>query len=272
MTPAGIRATSTAAPWRPARLGHWGLIARLRQQRHRISPLLRCVAFDAKLCKLDWLHVMDLGVACDWLGQFFVFLVPKYPGASIDARISALWRHIQALYAMYPPRARLDNFTRKMLSWDRASYKLRTYGSETHSLIPIGRHLAQQQLSDADGVEHTVKQAMLELSACYDALSSRAAPGALAEHSRRFCGLHVALETHVPDIFYVKPKMHQMQELCEMVENAEPAKHWDFREEEFGGSVVALGKRHGGQNTPGATGKQTLDRFCARHQVPDLSP
>eukprot|EP00974_Lingulodinium_polyedra_P099589 9645681-Lingulodinium_polyedra.AAC.1 len=46
--------------------------------------------------------------------------------------------------------------------------------------------------------------------------------------------------------------------------------HATYREEEFGGSVAALGRRLGGHNTATSVGMQTLLKFCARHKLPDI--
>ena len=108
------------------------------------------------------------------------------------------------------------------------------------------------------------------LSACYQSLARNAAEGELATNCRKFCLLAVALEEACPGEFGVKPKLHLFQELCEMELPTQPAKTWTFRDEEHGGSVVAMGRRLGGANTPHSLGMQTLLKFCARHRVPDM--
>ena len=170
---------------------------------------------------------------------------------------------------MYPPRFnKLDNLTSNMLSPNARSPKLRCYGSEANGLVPVARHLAEELLVGDDVMAGTIKQATLNLCACYDALSSRAPADQLSDNCRKFCTLWVALEEHEPEIFRIKPKMHLMQELCEMEPNSRPSLHWTYRDEEFGGTVAALGRRLGGPNTAASVGVQTLLKFCALHKVP----
>ena len=122
-------------------------------------------------------------------------------------------------------------------------------------------------------VQATVLHATRELSHCYRCLSSTTLfrRDLLAQHSRRFCTLWVALEGLVGGIFRVKPKMHLFQELCEMEFPTSPTYTWTYRDEDFGGSCVALGRRRGGHKGAGTLGRQVLRKFCGRHRLPDLS-
>lgn len=266
IVPDGIRETGPNAPWRRDRLDHWGFLARLRQHGLQASPLFSAPGFRVPIIRLDWLHVMDLGVCADWLGQLFRFLLPKFDGRNDKARIAGLWRRIQALYVVYPPFAKLDNLTLNMLSPNAPAAKLRCYGSESRGLIPVAQHLAEEMLNPADPVEQTVRKATADLAGCCRAASVGAPT---ADCSRRFATLWVALERHLPETFRIKPKLHFMQELLEM-EDGRPMAHSTYREEEFGGSVAALGRRLGGHNTAASVGTQTLLRFCARHKVPRI--
>ena len=118
-----------------------------------------------------------------------------------------------------------------------------------------------------DPVDEAVRQATFELAACYRAVE-RSQP--MATFSRRFATLWVALEDQDPAHFHIKPKLHLFQELCEMEPQGRPVTHATYREEEFGGSVAALGRRLGGHNTPSSVGVQTLLKFRARHQLPAI--
>ena len=264
VVPTGIRDTGAGAQWRQDRLDHWSFIARLNAQGLDHSPLFSAPGFRLPIVRLDWLHVMDLGVCADWLGQFFRFVLRKFDGQTDATRIAALWHQVQHLYTVYPPFAKLDNLTLNMLSPAARAPKLRCYGSESRGLIPVARHLAEELLDQADPLEQAVHQATIELALCCRA----AATGAhTAAHSRRFAGLYAALENRAPESFRIKPKLHFMQELCEM-EDGRPMTHSTYREEEFGGSVAALGRRLGGHNTAASVGTHTLLKFCARHKVP----
>ena len=76
-----------------------------------LSPLFQAPYFRVQVCRLDWLHIVDLGVCCDWLGQLMVFLLPLYPGTNQEARLRGLWHHIQETYIAHPPKAKLDQMT-----------------------------------------------------------------------------------------------------------------------------------------------------------------
>ena len=265
--PAGIRDTGSAAPWRQDRLDHWGIIARMRQKNLTVSPLFQAPGVRAEILRIDWLHVADLGVAADWLGQLFVYLLGKFGGSAV-AGCASLWRRIQELYVRYPPFAKLDTLTVQMLRVSGPP-KLRCYGSECRGLIPIARHLAEEMLATNNELELTIQQATFQLHSCYATVSTDGA--ALAEHSRKFCTLWVSLEQVMPGSFHVKPKMHLFQEMCELqAPGARPLLHSTYREEEFGGSVAALGRRRGGAAGAGALGNQTLLKFCALHKVPEI--
>ena len=112
---------------------------------------------------------------------------------------------------------KLDDLTGSML-WAKRQRapKLKATAAECRGLIPIAAHLAETLLTDPDSTGLAVKQATRELHACYQCLAPGPCSGSLADHSRRFCSIWVAVADKQPDIFRVKPKMHLFQELCEM--------------------------------------------------------
>ena len=214
VTPAGIRDTTSAAPWRSERLGHWDLVARMRSQGITPTPLFNAPGVRSSIFRLDWLHVADVGVSADWLGGLFTFLAEhKFPGRSFAAKLSGLWQRIQQLYRVHPPAARLDQLTYKMLNRGSPSPKLRCHGMEVRCLIPVAKDLSQEYLREGDLVEQAIGQGTLELSACYDCLSRSAPGGELATRSRKFAALLVSLEVHLPGVFRVKSKLHFFQDV-----------------------------------------------------------
>ena len=138
----------------------------------------------------------------------------------------------------------------------------------------MASHLAEELLSDVEPREQAIRQATLELHACYKAASADVPDhvhvAALEEHCRKFCTLWVALETVDPRSFRIKPKMHFFQEMCEMSPGTSPLAHATYREEELGGSIVAIGRRLGGHISPVSVGMQTLLKFCAGHKLPSI--
>ena len=164
----------------------------------------------------------------------------------------------------------LDNLSVAMLHAKKAKApKLKAQGAECRGLIPICSHLAKEMLDLNDPLEATIAQAMIELEGCYKCLSRSALGDDLASHSLRFATLLVTLEAR-HCLFRVKPKLHLFQELCEMQGAIEPAAHWTYRDEDFGGSIVAMAKSLGGFNSASATGKRVLVKLRARYSVPEF--
>ena len=67
-TPTTMRQTGSDAPWRAGRLDHWAVLARIAEKGLPISPLFQAPGVRVDVCKVDWLHVVDLGVGPDWIG------------------------------------------------------------------------------------------------------------------------------------------------------------------------------------------------------------
>ena len=70
-----------------------------------MCPLFQVPFASGELLKLDWLHVVDLGVAADFIGGLIWYLVThkKVPGAARKARMLALHRNLMAFYERQPP-------------------------------------------------------------------------------------------------------------------------------------------------------------------------
>ena len=57
-------------------------------------------------------------------------------------------------------------------------------------------------------------------------------------------------------LYRLKPKLHLFLHLC--LDGGEPAKHWCYRDEGVGGTVVRIAHRRGGMHSPSATSEQVL--------------
>ena len=237
-----IRNTSTSAPWRRDRLDHWSCTDRLRDQGRSVSPLFLAPGVSLATFKLDWLHIADLGVGADWLGQLFSFLLPKMRGGNRAARVADFWKRIQGLYTTHPCSSRRQPHGDHASEVTCACSGTQGARGQGQGLIPIAGALARDLLGDDDPVEVAAKSATAELEGCYQCLSWGSDSSRLAEHCVRFCTLCVSLEEQADYVFRVKPKTHLFQELCEMSGPTRPAAHWTYRDEDFGGSTVALGR------------------------------
>ena len=270
--PSTFRDVGASAPWRTNRLDHYGFLSRLHASGLSPSPLFGAPYLTTTCFLLDWLHVMDLGVSADWLGNVFKLVSKKLPGASDVLRVRDLFLHMQKYWNDFDIQSRLLNLTPSMLQQPRKKPKLRGGAAVVRHLVPFGLQMANRFLDPTDPFEESVQHATFHLSAMYEQLSPDVYDQAvLAEHSRKFALLAVACEASSPydKMFAVKPKLHLMQELCEF-DTSCPSLHWCYRDEDFGGGTMQTGKRRGGQLKPRSTGFVVLHKFTTKNKLPWL--
>ena len=264
------RDCSLQAHWRRERLNHWDMMERWMRKGIEPCTIVGAPFFDVKLFVHDWLHVMDLGVTCDFLANLFHLLLPYKSGSNQKERVKSLYRDIDAYYRRTRAESRLDTLTVDMLGKRGQPPKLRARGAEARGLVDFAHEQAQALLG-ATPEEQTARQAAEHLRACYHNLCAEVFDhGSLKENSRKFCILYSALESTVPaesKRWRMKPKFHQMQELCEE-STTNPASNWCYRDEDFGGSMSAFCRVRGGRATPQVIGRNVLMKFEARHPVP----
>ncbi len=262
------RSCGTDAPWRRDRASHWDLLWRIRNRGLQPSPLMSAPGLRHTGFRVDWLHVMDKGVAADFLGSLFVTLLPKMEGATNQERLHCLFGHIQTYNRDHILDSQLDALTLGMFVPQRgASPKLSCKAAEARGLVPFARLAADRFLADDNPLECAVKIAARHLEALYAALSETppiADPMSVQEHSRRYCLLMVSLEKADPTTWRVKPKMQEMLEMQE----GRPAKVWTYRDEDFGGTVAGLQQRRGGRFSPASVARSVLQRFVAGNKFP----
>ena len=132
---------------------------------------------------------------------------------------------------------------------------------------------ANRRLCDTYPTEHTAKVLGFRLNEAYKCLIVDVYDStALASHRNKVCMLWIALESRSPNHYdwHVKPKLHMSQELCEF-SSARPSQCWNYRDEDFGGSLAQLSRRRGGANNPGTGSLTVLQRFCLKHPLPCVS-
>ena len=108
-------------------------------------------------------------------------------------------------------------------------------------------------------MESTLFWAMHHLDQCYKTLASKDKV-VLRESSTRFALLYSSLASAEPGVFRIKPKLHAWLEAC--AEGGDPASHWCYRDEDFGGSVSNTGRRRGSQCTVAGVSLGVLSKFC----------
>lgn len=119
----------------------------------------------------------------------------------------------------------------------------------------------------SNGEENAARAAMGHMFECYEALRGNGDfASTLSKHSRLFALQFIALEEHYPEIWSVKPKLHQFLELC--ADGGLPSANWNYRDEDFGGACSGMARRRGGHLGPTSTSRNLLNRFKLRTPFP----
>ena len=270
--------TGLGAKWRENRLTPMQFLEKLLQAGFVLSPLIGLPAFSLSLVVLDWLHVVDLGVSADLIGNLFHEITASacllFPGANTkEKRLNALWAKLRTWYDECKPAARLDNLTFEMFTGGKKP-KLKAKGGECRYLLPFAAELACQLASKCRSVHNCTVAAMfcslVELqrwiSGDFQPYNAEAA-GAVC---RKVCVLYTALHEEMvasgkPLLWDLKPKVHLLQELVEFqaFELGNPRHFWCYRDESWCGFWAKVSKRRGGANSSAMTPKRFLNRFRA---------
>jgi len=274
IVPREVADCDSSASWRKAdrRHSHWTLLQKMQQEGQGISTLFSCPYLTTMQFAIDWLHACDLGVGQDFLGNFFWYILRKFPAANSKLRIRALFLRLRAFYDRTNATSRLDNLSSTMIRKTAQSCpKLRSKAAEARCLIPLAQELAEELLNTADSFEATLLQCCREINTCYNMLSrAKFKPQILQAASTKFCILYKALGVAAgdPNLWRLKPKFHIWLEAC--MEGSCPSTMWTYRDEDFGGSVASLARCRGGPKSAGLTAQTVLVKFISRHNVPVL--
>ena len=245
MTPSRLHEVASDAPWRSAPLSHWDLYQRWVKKGLTPSPLFSAPCVSSDTMVLDWLHIADLGVTCDFGGNLFSMTSCNYPGGTHEERCTQLYHDICAFYKKEKVDSKLDMLTPTMIQakGDKPP-KLRAKAAEARYLVPFFVEHADKMLGDSE-LERTVKEAARALASCYSCLSKdNFDPNTLRDASRRFSILTTALsKVATPPAWRRKPKGHLFQEMNEVCCEVRPSCTWTYRDEDFGGAIAALARR-----------------------------
>ena len=257
-----------AAAWRQRPMSNDDLLQFILENGATISPIFSVPGVTNHIFRIDWLHCVDQGVAADFLGNIFKMSCQKMPGENIKIRCAGLWARLQAFYTRNSVGDRLQNLVPTMFLQPKKAPKLRCSAAQCRAMIPFALEMVAG-FSDNDAVESTAKLAVMHLDQCYKALSRSSifAADVLQEHSVKFGLLYVALErAHEGTIYFkVKPKLHLFQELCS--ERSKPALCWNYRDEDWGGTVSKMSRRRGGLLSVHAFSVNMLHRFKMQQPV-----
>jgi len=265
------------AEWRSQRLSTMELLQREWERGKMPSPIFACFGVFNHLFKCDWLHCADQGVAADFLGNLFSYLVrKKMPGNNIQERSLALGEHLFKYYDDNDVEDRLKDFLPKTFESEKKKSRpprLKGNAASTRALVPFGLAMADQFMADADPTEAAIKAAAHHLANCYNSLreaNKAFSHDALYQSSKNFAlqygALHEAFGSGVQ--WRPMPKMHLFLELCSA--GTEPQKFWNYRDEDFGGSVAKQSRMRGHWKRVGAFSKHGLDMFRMKNPAPRI--
>lgn len=268
-----FRKAGVHAPWRGTRQTTRTFFQKLKAMGIEPSPLFQCPGLTADHILLDWLHVVDLGIAQDIAGNVFAMCIRTdgLPGANQADRLKVLWTKLVAWYKENKTPVRLDNLTQEMFyNKGGKPAKLKAKGGETRQLLPFLACLTCE-LAGKSETWTTVARLCQELFDC--AKFAGAMPfdaNALAGASRRVCTLWASLAAAQEAggnyiVWKIKPKFHLFQELCEYKCKTfgSPELFWCYVDESWCGFMSKAAKRRGGQNPASAVPARLLDRFRA---------
>ena len=125
--------------------------------------------------------------------------------------------------------------------------------------MPFGKEVVDELFDDSIPEEKAAKEALRGNADFRDRL---------ALHSRLFALQYVALEEYFPEIWGVKPKLHQFLELC--IDGGLPSANWNYRDEDVGGACAGMARRRVGSLGPTATSANLLTRSILRSPAPRL--
>ena len=262
-----VREVDSQAGWRSDPLSHGDCILRILRSRGKVNPLLTAPWVTTAIFRMDWLHVADIGVTADFIGNFFHDVLPLFPGASKKEKCANLYKEACAYYEAEGVQDRYDCFLPTFFESDSKTvpYKLRGGAAKIRALVPFVWQLAQELLDTRDPKQVALRQAAFHLAEVYSALSgSHQDPCAsMKEHGRKFAIQYVALHDHLNPAddraFRIKPKMHLFLHITS--DNSLPRLTWTYRDEDFGGSVARMARRRGGALKCSSTSKICLTRF-----------
>ena len=265
-----------SASWRHERIAPDALLGHLVAQGRSISPVWGFPLFTAESFKLDWLHCADQGVTAMFMGALLVMCIcnPGFQmyGATQEIRRACIWQMIQCYYRS----EKILTDRMKCLPSSRFHLKppkLKAMGGTIRRLVGFFLQFTQQwtrQGEELSQQQQWALEAMKALSQCYACLSHTSGldPSHLKEQSILFAIHLKQLHYQSPEVFCVRPKLHQWLELCSS--GIIPSDVWNYREEDFGGSLASMAMTEGGLTTSSSCSRVTLQKFCIRQVFPTM--
>ena len=262
--------------WRKTELTTSQFLYRNSCDRKPVCALFSLPGVEPKVCRPDWMHCCDLGIAADIIGHVFMELLDEMPvTGNPDVKCAALWQELQAWYTETKAVNKLSKLTFNMFRHKQAAPKLTAKASEVRTLVHFLPTVCQKYWAQGTLHQKTVCSLVTHLAACYAALSPFD-PDTLASSSKKVAALYISLEQEAlakdPDdtrTWRIKPKLHLFQHLCEFTDHS-PRDYWCYADESVMGDFGKLFTRRGGANSPGTAAKNMLQKWCASKAFLDI--
>ena len=248
------------------------LMAALRREGVKLSPLFSVPGFIADFICIDVFHALDLGVTQEVIGNVLfeclgVFAVGRN---RVDQVVSLLFK-LQSHYKRCGTRNRISNLTVEMIKQADKRPKLRAKGAETRHLLPFALEVAAAMYAN-DSSTHflTMYKCVTALMDYYMTFGVVPFPVAAAKAAtQNFCILHRALHDEARRAgavtWNIKPKLHMFQELGEYQIDVlgDPSGFWAYKDEDFVGLCATIGASRGGGSTATTTPERVIARIRA---------
>ena len=260
-----VREVCSTAPWRSEHLSNADCILRIMRSRGVVNPLLTAPWVTTSIFRMDWLHVSDLGVTADFIGNFFHEVLDMFPGNNKKERSASLFQEMVEFYNAKGTQDRFDVMLPTFFESGDKPYKLRGSAAKIKALVPFVWQLAEEILDTRIPKQSAMRQAAYHLNEVYSALAANhPSPAAsMKEHGIKFAIQYVALHDHCnpadDKAWRIKPKLHLFLHITS--DSSLPRLTWTYRDEDFGGSVARMARRRGGCLNCAATSATVLQKF-----------
>jgi len=214
---------------------------------------------------MDWLHVADIGVLGDFLGNLFHEIVDLFPGATKKERCAEIYKEISAFYQANGVADKLDCLLPTCFEQKDSGYKLRASAAKARALVPFAFRITQEMLDPTVPKYAAIRAAAYHLNEVYSALSSSHPTPCetMKEHGIKFAIQYVALHDFCNPAnrfaWRIKPKLHLFLHITS--DSSIPRLTWTYRDEDFGGSVARMARRRGYLLNNRSTSAAVLSRF-----------
>ncbi|CAE7249813.1 unnamed protein product [Symbiodinium sp. CCMP2592] len=269
--PSELHMVAPNSPWMHNRKSHWDAVCEMPRK----SPLLGSPFFSLAMCQLDWLHIVDIGVALEFQGSLFHYVCLKKLQGNLQVACRELFFMIKEYYSANNVGSQLGELKPTMLKGKGKPYpKLRAKAAESRALVPFSEILAQAVLVPEDPFDNVLMKAASSFARCYDQLSKDSfQPATLAQEAFEFASRYVDLNKEAErlgmKLFKIKPKLHMFLELSYCC-TCSPSANWCYRDEDFAGKVAMAAFRRGGANTVRALAESYFLRWKSMYAVPEL--